>query len=186
MLTIIIGIILAGGIFCICYFFLIDSDYEEFALTGFAISFLLLVISLILGLFVPIQGFDEKTLEKETSLVVFSDNINSDDYGIYLYSFYDDTYMYKYLKSADKEKGELYDTKKLSSKDVKKDEITNLKEPILKEYKREPIHGVWSFALCDSKKEYIFKVPKGSIKYVAANEQDAEEDNVFVPYYMPE
>ena len=71
MLTIIIGIILAGGIFCICYFFLIDSDYEEFALPGFAISFLLLVISLILGLFVPIQGFDEKTLEKETSLVVF-------------------------------------------------------------------------------------------------------------------
>ena len=86
MLTIIIGIILAGGIFCICYFFLIDSDYEEFALPGFAISFLLLVISLILGLFVPIQGFDEKTLEKETSLVVFSDNKNSDDYGIYLYS----------------------------------------------------------------------------------------------------
>ena len=35
MLTIIIWIILSGGIFCIYNFFLVDLDYDEFTLLGF-------------------------------------------------------------------------------------------------------------------------------------------------------
>ena len=182
MLTIIIGIALAVGVFLfflksisaepeqedISYYY--DETNDDFsAFAAIFIPLILIGISMLLGICCPLQGYSDPLIEKE-SLVSF---LNEDE--VYLLEF-ENKYLYKIVSSKYEEKGNIYETKTISACDAKKQELENCEQPVFIISERKPVSGIWTFALCNSKKEYMFEVPKNTIRYGINSEEIGNMD----------
>lgn len=193
MLTIIIGIVLAVGVFlffvkslpdepkeeCISCYYDKKSEGDFSGAVVIVISLILIVISIFLGVFYPLQGYSEPVVVKEEELISFS-NENE----VYLLD-YGEEYLYKILSNKDEEKGNIYETKTVEKCNAKKQKFENCEEPVLIIYERKPVSGIWTFALCDSEEEYMFEVPKNTIKYSIKSEITKNVYDDYVSYVIP-
>ena len=166
MLTIILGFVAAAVIFFvgIHIFDFLDSAID--ACFGVILCIAVIALGFCIGLSRPVQGYSESVLKDEVALVSFSENVSSNDYGVYVISNKDGSYTVKYISNQDKESNKTYETYTFETDSENIKEYDNCKEPVLKKYVSEPVRGIWTFAIwCEDKVEYKLEVPKDSIKY---------------------
>lgn len=151
MLTIALGCFLAG---ILLFIGILKQKKLYKKVTCIVLGIAILLISIILGLFVPLQGMEEKTtLVNEINLCELDEQ---NEQKIFVWKDVSYAYLYKYKD----EDNIIYD---YAIGDVTVLENDDCKTPVLLEYKREPKVGIWSFARKCSKIEYVFIIPRNSI-----------------------
>ena len=166
MLTIIFGIVAAAVIFFVGIHILDCLDSEVDTMCVIILTIAVIALGFGIGLSSPVQGYSESVLKDEVALVSFSENVSSNDYGVYVISNKDGSYTVKYISNQDKESNKTYETYTFETDSENIKEYDNCKEPVLKKYVSEPVRGIWTFAIwCEDKVEYKLEVPKDSIKY---------------------
>ncbi len=161
MLTIVIGIIAS---IIITYILLVITDKAGVA----GICCIGIVLSIHLGLFCPISGYNDWELIKETELVSLSNASASGGSGfIYVSLSADNAYTYRFEvdsafgTSSSKE----YKTATIinSDNDVIEVEDSECQKPVLMEYGRTAKKSIWTFGLASDETSYVFYVPEGTI-----------------------
>lgn len=166
MLTIILGFVAAVVIFFVGIYIFDFLDSAINACCGVILCIAAIALGFCIGLFRPVQGYSESVLKDEVALVSFSENVSSNDYGVYVISNKDGSYTVKYISNQDKESNKTYETYTFETDSENIKEYDNCKEPVLRKYVSEPVRGIWTFAIwCEDKVEYKLEVPKDSIKY---------------------
>ncbi len=114
---------------------------------------------LIVGLFIPVDGYTQWQEIEKTQLSSFSEDITfKQDDLIYLIYSSDGEYTYR-CKTDSK-----VENKTISKdKNVEKIEDANCEVPVLTKYTRSGIPSIWSFALLSNEYKYEFYIPEGSI-----------------------
>jgi len=166
MLTIILGFVAAAVIIFlgIHIFKVFNSNIDSCCCLILCIA--AIALGFCYGLSKPVQGYSESVLKDEVALVSFSENVSSNDYGVYVISNKDGSYTVKYISNQDNESNKTYETYTFETDSENIKEYDNCKEPVLRKYVSEPVRGIWTFAIwCEDKVEYKLEVPKDSIKY---------------------
>lgn len=160
MLTIIIGII--ASVF-ITYILLTITD-DSFM---FLIGFIGIIISILLGLCAPFNGYNDWKLIKETELVSLSNASVSGGTGfIYVSLSADNAYTYRFEVDSTfgtKSSKEYKTTTIINNNNVIEIEDPACQKPMLMEYNRTAKKSIWTFGLLANETSYVFYVPEGTI-----------------------
>lgn len=148
MLTILIGIL----IFITLIVIAVKTNQKKTKAILSTISCTVLIFSVLLGLFIPIEGF-----EKECKLITKKNLINNDLFNeAYVVKDSSNAYFYSYKTSQKTKKDYVYGKVIIiQSKECK--------TPVLLEYERKPKRGIWTFALFVDCMEYVFYIPNETI-----------------------
>lgn len=159
--------ILLGIAGCIgLIWFAIERNWNE-NFSG-TIAVIVLAVGLVIGLFVPIAGYNEPIVVEEKVLVSLTDNtvstgnggviyVNIDASNVYTYRFEVDS---KYATKGDK----AYESDTKSGDSVTVVEGDSYTSAKLVTYKLKPKRFFWTFAIGASEYEYVFYVPTGTVK----------------------
>ena len=165
MLTILIGIVVAGVVFFILWK---GFDYFESGTCAMicVLGTLTVVFSIAFGLFVPLEGYEDKAkLIKETELVSLSNTVASEGHGGLFYVSVSANNVYTYRYEVDDEyniSGTSYKVG-LLDENVTEVESKDCKIPVLKVYERKAKKGLFTLSLFQNRTEYVFYVPEGSV-----------------------
>ena len=157
MLTILITLVVVVGVIRFA------EDISELLLTVLTI---ILVVGVFMGVFVPLQGYEEPVLVKEIKLVTLSNSTvpQGGTKGIFYVSISADN-VYSYRYEVDDKYGISGKSYKVStvSKNVIEVESAECEVPVLKVYNRKGKKGLFTFAVLTDETEYVFYVPEGTI-----------------------
>ena len=166
MLTIIIGLVISFILVLIA----IKANFNYLSnvpsILGTA-AVIIFVVSLVLGLFVPIEGYNEEAeMIEEIKLISLSNTVSSEGYGGMFYVSVSANNVYTYRYEVNNEYGISGKSYKVStiSKDVTEIESKDCKVPVLKIYRRDPKRFLFTFGLLADVTEYVFYVPEGTIQ----------------------
>jgi len=159
MLTIIIGIVLAGA--CYKLSLAMSEKGNKLANTFASMTILILFSAVILGMIIPINNYNEWILVEETEL---EPHVTSEG-EIYVIVWANTAYTYRHeieselATSTSKE----YETKVLTGQTVEEIEDSDCKVPLLLKYERIAKSSIWSFGFFSKETKYVFYVPEGTI-----------------------
>lgn len=160
MLTIVLGLALTVILIFVIVYLELDSSISEI------IILLFFTVSFIIGLFVPISGYSEWELVKETELISLSNTTASGSKGLVYVSLTADnayTYRYEIDSKFGTESSKEYQTQTLVNKDVEEIEDSNCSVAVVREYCQKAKRTIWTFALGQKNSKYVFYVPEGTI-----------------------
>ena len=144
-----------------------DWDYNH-RLTVLVIVGIICVVTIPVGLFAPIHGYDEKQCVKETELI----ELRSEEKGTwYVYkSKIADYSIKKYLYAFDNMEsyeleGQAYEEDYITSggDEIKVYESDECDKPVLKKFVSKGKSGIFSFAIGTNNVEYVFFIPTGTV-----------------------
>ena len=170
MLIIILGIIVAVVLAIVTGLIAAYMEKGEDACElGCALVMLALMGGIIVGLFYP-TGWNERELVSETKLVSLNNSTASEGHGSLLYVSVSAGNVYSYRYKVETELGtdtsNDYVTRTLSGNNIIESEDINCKTPVLLKYETKSKITIWSFGFGETKTEYVFRVPEGTIKKV--------------------
>ena len=169
------GLILAGILaFAFIVWFLIlrvrvpnIKDYEVDQNNAGVIIFASIFLSagLVLGIFVPISGYEEQKMVSTTELVSLRDDVTTE--GGILYVSISSTNSYTYYVEVDSphisESQKAYKSHTISSNNVTIVEDDSYDSARLDTYVTCGKKSLWTFAAITEQYEYVFYVPTGTI-----------------------
>ena len=164
MLTIILGILVAGLIF---FILLRVNASDDTAYCVIVISAVIVIVSIIAGLSVPISGYTDWKPAERTDLVSLSDSTGvSGAKGIIFISI-SSSNMYTYRYEVDSEFGTYtskeFVTETIDGECVVEVEDESIDTAYLQIYTRKAQKSIWTFGLFSKQYKYVFYVPPGSI-----------------------
>lgn len=143
----------------------IRFGWDEYPTINVIIIFIL--VGIIVGVFVPISGYEEPVISEEIELVSLTDEVASTGGGI-VYVNIDASNVYTYRFEVDSKFA--MDGDKAYESDTKSGDVVTVIEgdsyttAKLVEYESRPKKSFWTFGVFASEYEYVFYVPKGTIK----------------------
>lgn len=160
MLTIIIGIIVS--IILTFIFFEISNEDPGSIVLGF----ILIIVSILAGIFYPFSGYNDWKMIKETELVSLSNSTASGGTGfLYVSLSADNSYTYRFEVDSTfgtKSSKEYKTATIVNNSNVTEIEDPDCQKPVLLEYERTAKKSIWTFGVA-SETNYVFYVPEGSI-----------------------
>lgn len=165
MLTIIIGIALIVFLWWIAR----NTYKSKEVLYGLCYtSVAILLLSLALGILIPISGFnDEWELIEETELIALSNAESFEEIRrVFVFISADNVYIYRHHINSNfgTETAKGYRTEILMNEEIEEVEDPNCETPVLRVYRKTTKRSIWTFALLgDEMTKYVFYVPEGSI-----------------------
>lgn len=162
MLIIILGVVL---VLLLKFLFVIHPHLNISVDSSSRLLVLILIVAIVLGLFLPISGYKDWELMKETELVSLSNSLASGSNGfVYVSLTADNAYTYRYEIDSDfgTTTSKEYKTKTLVNENVEEIEDPNCTSPVIREYSQKAKPSIWTFALGQDYK-YVFYVPEGTI-----------------------
>ncbi len=161
MLTIILGILVAG----IIHFILFHVADGKFFKTFYRIPILLVFASIMVGLFAPISGFaDWKPNERKDLISLSNSTVGGSEGFIYVSVSSSNIYTYRYEIDSEfgTETSSEFVTATVDGKDVVEVEDESIDTAYLQIYTRTAKKSIWTFCPATETK-YVFYVPPGSI-----------------------
>ena len=164
MLTIILGILVAGLIF---FILLRVNASDDTAYGVITLSVVIVIVSIIAGLFVPISGYyDWKPAERKDLVSLSDSSCISGAKGIIFISI-SSSNIYTYRYEVDSEFGtdtsKEFVTETVDGECVVEVEDESIDTAYLQVYTRKAQKSIWTFGLFTEETQYIFYVPPGSI-----------------------
>ena len=162
MIIILTGIVIFVGITLLLQYTAQDSNTLTW---GVVMALIIGITAILVGIFVPVQGYEESEFVKETQLVSLSnDTVSQGSKGIFYVSISADN-VYSYRYEVDDNYGLSGKAYKVGtvSKNVTEVESSECKVPVLKVYNKKGKKGLFTFAAFTDETEYVFYVPEGTI-----------------------
>ena len=162
MLTIILAICLA-----VLVVFLVARFIGEGIELVLTLATAVILLSIVVGLFVPVTGYTDWKPTKRIELVSLNNSTIGGSKGfIYVSVSSDNVYSYRY--EVDSEFGTMnskeYVLATVSGSNVVEVEDATIETPYLQIYERKGKKSAWSFAFFQEEEKYVFYVPVGSIE----------------------
>lgn len=173
------GLILAGILASVLFVWLrvwvpstghYKGEQNSTGVTIFPIIFL--SAGIVLGIFVPISGYEEQKMVSTTELVSLRDDVTAEGTNGILYVSISSTNSYTYYAEVDSphisESQKAYKSYTISSNNVTIVEDDSYDSARLDTYVTCGKKSFWTFAAKTEQYEYVFYVPTGTIARVAS------------------
>lgn len=173
------GLILAGILASVLFVWLrvwvssTEHYKREQSTTGVTIfPIIFLYAGIVLGIFVPISGYEEPKMVSTTELVSLRDDVTAEGTNGILYVSISSTNSYTYYVEVDSphisESQKAYKSYTISNKNVTVVEDDSYDSARLDTYVTYGKKSFWTFAANTEQYEYVFYVPTGTIARVAS------------------
>ena len=159
MLTIIIGIVLSFA--CYKLSMRMVENGNKLGNTFASMIVLILFSAIILGVYMPLNNYQDWELVEETKLVAHDTREGNKYVIVWANTAY--TYRYEIESEHGTATSKEYKTKVLTGQTVEEIEDAECEIPLLLKYEREAKRSIWTFGLNSNETKYVFYVPEGAI-----------------------